>query len=146
MHNVTKWTVNSYYCGSVLDYTHTQNTHDNTSVFTSSDITKLSSPLLFPLWRILFSSKKLRQVYKHISPSISTWLQVFRDDLERPKHILYTKACTVGLGRTRRPLMWHSWWKKWHRIMVSSNYFGFLLSVSSHRCATLIHSPVTDAV
>lgn len=141
-----KQTVNSYSCGSVLDYTHTQNTHDNTSLFTSPDITKFSDQLLFPLWRILLSFTNLRHMYKHISPSISTWQQLFRDELETTKHKRYTKACAVALARSRRPLTWHSWWKRWHRVRFSSDYFGFLLSVSFHRCATLIHSPVTDAV
>jgi len=118
------------------------NTHDNTSLFTSSDITKLSGQLLFLLWRILLSFTNLRQMYKHIS----TWLQLFRDQLERTKHSRYTKACDVALARSRRPLTWHSWWRRWHRVRFSSDYFGFLLSVSSHRCVTLNHSPVNDAV
>jgi len=73
-------------------------------------------------------------------------LQSLRDELERTKHKRYTKACAVALARSRRPVMWHSLWKRWHRVRFLSVYFDFLLSVYSHWCATLIHSPVTDAV
>jgi hypothetical protein len=29
--------------------------------------------------------------------------------------------------------MWDLWWKKWHWLFPE--YFGFLLSISSHRCS-----------
>jgi hypothetical protein len=86
-----------------------------------------------------FSSTNLRQMYKHISTSISTWLQVFRHELERTKHKRYTKACAVGLARIRRPLMSHSWWKKWYRVRFLSDYFGFLLSVPTGALHSFTH-------
>jgi hypothetical protein len=39
------------------------------------------------------------------------------------------------------------WWeKRWNWDGVSSEYFSFLLSVSFHKCAILIHSSTTNAV
>jgi hypothetical protein len=31
--------------------------------------------------------------------------------------------------------MWDLWWTKWHWDRVFSEYFGFLLSISFHRCS-----------
>jgi hypothetical protein len=31
--------------------------------------------------------------------------------------------------------MWDLWWTKWHWDRVFSEYFGFSLSISFHRCS-----------
>ena len=41
--------------------------------------------------------------------------------------------------------MWDWWWRKWQQDSFSSQHFGFLLFVSSHKCSILIHSSITNA-
>jgi hypothetical protein len=42
--------------------------------------------------------------------------------------------------------MWDLWWAKWQWDRFLSEYFAFLLSVSFHRCSTLIRSSINDAI
>jgi hypothetical protein len=52
-------------------------------------------------------------------------------------------VCEVGskcvlFRRTCGSVVWHLWWTKCHWYRLSSQYFSFPLSVSSHQCSVLI--------
>jgi recombinational DNA repair protein (RecF pathway) len=40
--------------------------------------------------------------------------------------------------------MWDLWWTSWHWDRFSSEYFGFALSISFHRCSITRQNEKTD--